>query len=88
FVAGIDSDTCSACGVCAEERCPMQAIAEDDGAYRVSAERCIGCGVCTITCPTESITLERRAQRNTPPENLMAWSAERAASRGLDVGSP
>jgi NAD-dependent dihydropyrimidine dehydrogenase PreA subunit len=83
FVATINSDTCAACGVCADERCPMQAIAEDDGAYGVSADDCIGCGVCTITCPTESITLERRPQRRIPPENLMAWSAERSARRGL-----
>jgi Pyruvate/2-oxoacid:ferredoxin oxidoreductase delta subunit len=84
LVAAINTDTCSACGLCAQERCPMEAIAADNGAYRVLAERCIGCGVCTITCPTESITLQRRPQRQTPPANLMAWATARTASRGLD----
>jgi electron transport complex protein RnfB len=86
LVAAIDADTCSACGVWAEARCPMEPIVTDNGAYRVSRERCIEYGVCTITCPTDSITLEHRAQRHTPPENMTAWSAERAVRRGLDLG--
>lgn len=83
FVATIDADSCSACGTCAEQRCPMDALAQTNGSYKVLSDRCIGCGVCTVTCPTESITLQRRppSEQDTPPENLMIWNAQRAASR-------
>ena len=46
YVANIDQNTCLACGVCKDERCPMDAIMEDDGRYHVLDKRCIGCGVC------------------------------------------
>jgi len=86
FVAMINQETCEACGTCAQERCPMNAIAEDNGAYRVKPERCIGCGVCTATCPTGSITLIRKpeGERYDPPENLLDWYSKRAASRGIE----
>jgi electron transport complex protein RnfB len=87
FVSAIDQDSCSACGVCANERCPMDAIVEDDGSYKVLAERCIGCGACVSSCPTESITLERKpeSEHDTPPANLMQWYMDRAANRGIEI---
>ncbi len=86
FVATINQETCEACGTCAEERCPMAAIKEDDGAYKVKSKRCIGCGVCTTTCPTQSITLIPRPdeQRQEPPEDFLDWYSKRAASRGIE----
>lgn len=87
FVALIDQDTCAACGTCADERCPMNAIAETDGAYHVQPERCIGCGVCTNTCPTGSITLIRKPEsdQDQPPDNLFDWYFKRANSRGIQI---
>ena len=87
FVASIDAESCSACGVCADERCPMDAIVEEDGAYSVLPERCIGCGVCTADCPTESIRLERKpeAEHDSPPANIVEWNMKRAASRGIEI---
>ena len=87
FVAAIDQDTCAQCGVCADERCPMEAIVEEDGEYSVLPERCIGCGVCVPTCPTESITLERKPESEhvPPPTNLMEWNIQRAAERGIEM---
>jgi len=87
FVATIDKESCSACGVCANERCQMDAIVEDDGAYSVLAKRCIGCGVCVSTCPTEAITLQRKPEeeQDKPPKNLMDWSMKRAAERGIEL---
>jgi Na+-translocating ferredoxin:NAD+ oxidoreductase subunit B len=87
FVAVIDQETCEACGTCAEQRCPMEAINSDNDTYKVQPEQCIGCGVCTTTCPTESITLVRKAQQqqDTPPANLLDWYLKRAASRGIKM---
>jgi len=35
---------------------------------RIEEEKCLGCGLCTITCPTEAILL-REIQ---PPESIPA----------------
>jgi len=87
FVALIDRDTCSQCGVCADERCPMNAIAEEDGEYSVLPDVCIGCGVCTVACPTESIALVQKSEseQNQPPDNIIDWSIKRAANRGIEL---
>jgi MinD superfamily P-loop ATPase len=85
FVATIDQESCEACGVCKDERCPMDAIVEVDDVYSVEDQRCIGCGVCTVTCPTESVTLVNRPESEIemPPENLFEWGAKRAEKRGI-----
>jgi len=87
YLASIDQEECSACGVCADERCPVGAIVEEDGAYRVLVERCIGCGVCTPTCPTEAIKLVRKpeSEQIKPPNNLIELDIRRAASRGIEI---
>ena len=87
FVAFIDQDTCAACGTCADERCPMSAIVEEDGSYRVQTERCIGCGVCTNTCPTSAIALIRKPEsdQDQPPDNIVDWYFKRANSRGIQI---
>jgi NAD-dependent dihydropyrimidine dehydrogenase PreA subunit len=82
--AVIDDQMCAACGICAEEQCPMEAVEEDGlGDYRVVRDRCIGCGVCVVTCPTGAIHLEPRPEeeRTTPPKNIVDWSVQRAANR-------
>ena len=85
FVAKIDQDGCSVCGECAEERCPMDAITESGGYYKVLPENCIGCGVCAVTCPTEAIQLELKPieEKVTPPANMREWFNIRAKNRGL-----
>jgi len=79
WVASIDEAGCAACGVCADQRCPVEAIEPGEDAYRVLPGRCIGCGVCVITCPTGAITLSARpeAERTTPPKDIVEWSADR-----------
>ena len=82
--AVIDEEICEVCGVCANERCPVEAVAEtDDGTYRVIGERCIGCGVCVETCPSEAMQLRPRPEpeRTAPPRNIVDWSVQRTANR-------
>ena len=87
YRAVIDQETCVACGTCAEERCPMDAIVEEDGAYAVRPERCIGCGVCVSTCPSESITLMRKpeSEHESPPTNIVEWYVKRSQTRGVPL---
>lgn len=87
YFAAIDQEKCAACGVCAEERCPMDAITEENGTYKVLPERCIGCGVCTPSCPTDAIGLIRKpeTERDEPPANIVEWYFKRAGSRGISI---
>ena len=85
YVAVIDPANCVSCGICSDERCPVGAILEEDENYRVSARRCIGCGVCVITCPAEAIELTSRAEsdQDAVSKNMIQWEQERLAMRGL-----
>ena len=87
YYAVIDAGQCSGCGLCAEERCQVGAIAEtDEGVYQVSPTRCIGCGLCVTTCPEEAVSLAARPadQVEIPPENEDEWFDRRGQSRGVD----
>jgi electron transport complex protein RnfB len=86
YYAVIDPSLCSACGICADERCQVNAIEEGEEAYTVIKEKCIGCGLCISTCPSEAIELVRKQ-----PEEILpalptedAWLEERARQRGVD----
>jgi electron transport complex protein RnfB len=83
YVAEISGAGCIACDACNNGRCPMGAIAQHDGTYAVDFERCIGCGACTVVCPTEAISLVPRpdAERTTPPRDIIAWAFRRSVSR-------
>jgi len=49
------SDACVSCGSCAGN-CPVEAISEKDGQYRIDPDKCTDCGACVGSCPTEAIT--------------------------------
>jgi len=89
YYAVIDSDLCEGCGLCADDRCQIEAIKETDDTYEVIKEKCIGCGLCITTCPTEAIRLVRKPPEEciTPPNNEDEWFKQRAASRGIDYSS-
>jgi ferredoxin len=86
YYADIDPEACTACGVCAEERCQVNAIEAGDEVYHVIREKCIGCGLCVSTCPAHAISLVRKEAGEIvpPPENEMEWYQKRAQLRGVD----
>ena len=48
----------------------------------VVAERCIGCGLCVTTCPTHTLTLQRRAKAPPVPRNIVQAYIEAVQKRG------
>ncbi len=57
FKAEADPDLCTGCETCLE-RCFFDAIAVNGDLAVVNAEKCMGCGVCTVSCPTEALRLK------------------------------
>ena len=54
--AMIDEDSCTACGRCVEV-CRYDAVAQQDGVYRVDQIACEGCAACFYECPADAIRL-------------------------------
>jgi len=86
YYAEINAEECTACGTCKDERCQVDAIEEGDEAYRVVKEKCIGCGLCISTCPSEAVQLIRKHPEEivTPPKDEMEWYEKRGRMRGVD----
>jgi Pyruvate/2-oxoacid:ferredoxin oxidoreductase delta subunit len=59
YVTTNNSDTCINCGKCVE-RCQFRARRLENDRLAFNRARCFGCGVCTSTCPTNSISLVKR----------------------------
>jgi NAD-dependent dihydropyrimidine dehydrogenase PreA subunit len=86
YYAAIDSEICSACGICADERCQVKAIEKGDQFYSVIEGKCIGCGLCASTCPEKAITMvhKKPEDRSSPLKDQDAWFEERGRQRGVD----
>ncbi len=87
YHAEIDPDDCSGCGICADERCQVQAIEELEDVYRIDRKRCIGCGLCTTGCPTDAIhmLMKRPEELPSPAQDEVDWMQTRARARGVDI---
>jgi len=86
YYAIIDEEECVSCGVCADERCQVFAIEEKDDAYAVIKDKCIGCGLCISTCPSDAISLIRKNEEDIvlPPVDENDWYKRRSHMRGID----
>jgi Fe-S-cluster-containing hydrogenase component 2 len=42
----------------------MQAITQDESVVNVNTDRCIGCGLCVSTCPTDALSLVRKPEKD------------------------
>jgi len=86
YYARINEEECTACGICADERCQVHAIEAGEDASRVIQEKCIGCGLCVTTCPVEAIELVRKEGKDnvSPPPDEASWFKERGKQRGID----
>ena len=51
----IDQEQCAGCGVCVDS-CKQQAIVEDNGKYKIIADKCTDCGECSDVCPVTCIS--------------------------------
>lgn len=62
------SDDCNACGACAEDTCPFNAISMDDQVQKavIDLTKCMGCGVCEDVCPIGAISLRREPSKGEP----------------------
>ena len=86
YYAEIDADACTACGVCKDERCQVNAISEGEEAYLVAKRKCIGCGLCASTCPADAIRMVMKKQEELVPpmKNEEEWMEARGRARGVD----
>ncbi len=89
YYAVIDQDSCIGCGICAGERCQVNAIDELDDTYKIIPERCIGCGLCVSHCPVDAIRMLRKEGESlvSPPITEDEWFAARSRFRGVDFSS-
>ena len=77
-----DPELCTNCETCLE-RCQMDAIESGDEHVTIISHRCIGCGLCVPTCPSEAITLKPRSDAPEPPADIMATMFQIMKERGL-----
>jgi electron transport complex protein RnfB len=49
----------------------------------IDLDRCIGCGLCVTTCPTEAMLLQPKEKHYIPPLNTAEQMMAMAQERGL-----
>jgi electron transport complex protein RnfB len=82
WYADVDETTCTGCGICHDDRCPVEAIQIEDGTAVVTKETCIGCGLCTSECPEESIVMKKREESVAPPATVLEMGANVLMEKG------
>ena len=72
YQAFVEPADCQGCEACLE-RCVFKAILMDHDTAKVIKDKCMGCGLCTTTCPNQAIRLkEIRAADFIPSPQITA----------------
>jgi electron transport complex protein RnfB len=80
--AQVDPELCTGCGVCEEDRCPMEAIRVVEDVAHVDLERCIGCGLCATACEFEAISMLPREEASETPKTISEMGLTVAGEKG------
>jgi Fe-S-cluster-containing hydrogenase component 2 len=61
----------------------MDAVSMEDDIAVINLNRCIGCGLCVPTCPSQALVLDKKDDEYVPPENAMEQMISLAKERGV-----
>jgi Fe-S-cluster-containing hydrogenase component 2 len=69
------------------DHCQFEALSMGEKFVEVDEARCVGCGVCVLSCQDEALSLVRRPEDEIMPVPVTHadWQIERAASRGIEL---
>ncbi len=66
YYSEVVPEHCKACETCIDV-CQLDARSIVNGVATVNLERCIGCGNCVVSCPSQACRLRKREKESAPP---------------------
>lgn len=82
LVSENNPDRCKGCGICADKRCPVQAIEMKEERPIVREKDCLGCGLCVTGCPNKAMKMKPRTEVTEPFANFNEWGMRTLQERG------
>lgn len=84
FIAKIDYNKCSRCGICLSQ-CPYKAIEIEMGEVKMIEILCEGCGTCVASCPSNAIGLNGYSDEEILSEIYGILNATKEVNNGSTV---